>query len=182
MDITQALEDVAVPAYLIDPDGRFQWLNRKARELIGDVVGSPFSRVCAPEDLRVARTEFARKVVGHAKTEFRLTVMRPDGRRTVVEISSVPLVDDGVVVGVFGLAYPEVDVDGQAAETHLTARQFEALALLADGLGTQEVAERLGVAEDTARNHIRALLKELDVHSRLEAVVKAHRLGLLPPR
>jgi DNA-binding CsgD family transcriptional regulator len=56
------------------------------------------------------------------------------------------------------------------------------MALLADGLGTSEVAERLGVAEETARNHIRALLRQLDAHTRLEAVVRAYRLVLLVPR
>jgi two-component system, NarL family, nitrate/nitrite response regulator NarL len=77
--------------------------------------------------------------------------------------------------------------DGSGSERagtapELTARQYETLALLADGLGTPDIAARLGIAEETARNHIRALLRQLDVHSRLEAVVRAYRLGLLNPR
>jgi DNA-binding NarL/FixJ family response regulator len=40
----------------------------------------------------------------------------------------------------------------------------------------------MGVAYDTARNHIRGLLRALNVHSRLQAVARAHDLGLLPPR
>ena len=51
-----------------------------------------------------------------------------------------------------------------------------------DGLGTSEIAERLGVAAGTARNHIRGLLRQLDAHARLQAVVHAYRLGLLEPR
>jgi DNA-binding CsgD family transcriptional regulator len=53
------------------------------------------------------------------------------------------------------------------------------LRLLAAGYSTQETAERLGVAAETARNHIRAILRRLEVHTRLEAVVAARRHGLL---
>jgi DNA-binding CsgD family transcriptional regulator len=61
----------------------------------------------------------------------------------------------------------------------LTPRQREVLQLLAEGLDTGEIAERLGVAPETARNHIRGLLGRLEAHSRLEAVVFARRRGLL---
>ena len=61
----------------------------------------------------------------------------------------------------------------------LTARQQEVLALLADGASTGRIAAELGIAEDTARNHIRFLLGELGVHTRLEAVAIAFRNGWL---
>ncbi|HEY0414835.1 MAG TPA: LuxR C-terminal-related transcriptional regulator [Gaiellaceae bacterium] len=41
------------------------------------------------------------------------------------------------------------------------------------------MAEELGVAEDTLRNHVRQLLRRLGVHSRLAAVVEGRRRGLL---
>ena len=44
---------------------------------------------------------------------------------------------------------------------------------------TEAIASRLGVAVETARNHIRAVLRELGVHSRLEAVVAGRERGLL---
>jgi len=62
----------------------------------------------------------------------------------------------------------------------LTARQREALTLLASGHSTEEIAAALGVAVVTARNHVTACLRRLDCHSRVEAVVKARRLGLVP--
>jgi two-component system NarL family response regulator len=55
----------------------------------------------------------------------------------------------------------------------------EVLGLLAQGLNTREIAGRLGVAVETTRNHIRALLRRLGVHSRLEAVIVARRQGLI---
>jgi DNA-binding CsgD family transcriptional regulator len=51
--------------------------------------------------------------------------------------------------------------------------------MLAEGESTEEIAAGLGVALETARNHIRALFGRLEVHSRLEAVVEARRRGLL---
>ena len=188
IDITHALEEVTVPAYVIDRDGRFRWLNRGAIALFGMLVGKRFTHAVAPEDLHLARTEFAKKIIGESgSTDFTLTVVASDGRRVPVRINSVPLWEGGDIVGVFGLAYPGDAVDGGARRVapsapQLTARQYEVLAHLADGLGTVEIAARLGVAEETARNHLRGLFRELDVHSRLEAVVRAYRLGLLEPR
>jgi DNA-binding CsgD family transcriptional regulator len=124
----------------------------------------------------------------------RARVDRQPGRRAFrtcrgVRISSVPLRQHREIVGVFGLACPaRAAADGATAGEAaacpfgVTARQFETLELLA-GLGTSAIASRLGVAEETARNHIRGLLRQLGVHSRLEAVVLAYRLGLVgPPR
>jgi PAS domain S-box-containing protein len=188
LDVTRALEQVAVPAYVVDRAGRIRWLNRGAIDIVGSRVGHPFSRVVAPEDLHLARAQLAKKLIGEAEsTEFNVTLLGRDGRRYVVRVSSVPLCEDGQIVGVFGLAYPVIATrdGGTLAKPvdapELTARQYETLALLADGLGTAEIASRLGVAEETARNHIRRLLRQLDVHSRLEAVTKAYRLGLLRP-
>ncbi len=61
----------------------------------------------------------------------------------------------------------------------LTPRQQEVLELLARGASTRRIADELGIAEDTARNHIRFLLSELGVHTRLEAVAIAFRNGWL---
>ena len=53
------------------------------------------------------------------------------------------------------------------------------LALLSDGQGTCEIAERLFITPATVRNHVKNLLAKLKVHSRLEAVSLARRVGLL---
>jgi PAS domain S-box-containing protein len=187
LNVSHALDAVRVPAFVIDRDGRIRWLNRRARDIVGDRLGEPFSRVVAPEDLALTRTNFARKLIGEAaSTEFDVSVLGRDGRRQAFTVSSVPLVEGGEVTGVFGLAFPlpwppeRRRTGHEHAAPELTGRQHEVLVLLADGLGTSEIAERLGVAEETTRNHIRGLLRQLDVHSRLEAVVRAHKLGLLP--
>ncbi|MET0135699.1 MAG: response regulator transcription factor [Kibdelosporangium sp.] len=61
----------------------------------------------------------------------------------------------------------------------LTAREQETLVLLADGVGTVEISQRLGVARNTARNHVQRVLEKLGARSKLEAVAIARREGLL---
>ena len=61
----------------------------------------------------------------------------------------------------------------------LTGRQLEVLGLLAKGKSTGEIAGELYLAKATVRNHIRALLQALGVHSQLEALAKAREVGLL---
>jgi DNA-binding NarL/FixJ family response regulator len=87
-------------------------------------------------------------------------------------------------VGVFGIAIP---LDRASAPTgqsfgDLTPRQQEVLRLLGEGLETPDIAKRLGIADETARNHIRALLRATGAHSRLEAVVMGMRMGVLDPK
>ena len=57
------------------------------------------------------------------------------------------------------------------------------LALSAAGLNTAEVAERLGLDPDTVRRHVEQAKLALGATSKLEAVVRALRLGLIaaPP-
>lgn len=66
------------------------------------------------------------------------------------------------------------EVDASVID-QLTLREREVLRLLAEGLGTQEIAERLFVSSATARNHVQHILNKLNVHSRLEAVALALR-------
>lgn len=74
-------------------------------------------------------------------------------------------------------AKPSRDELGPAPQ--LTPRQLEVLGLIAQGVVAREIARRLYLTETTVRNHIRALLVELQAHSQLEAVYVARRHGLV---
>lgn len=63
----------------------------------------------------------------------------------------------------------------------LTPREHEVLGHLAQGRGHVEIARALTISPETAQTHIRNLMGKLAVSSRLEAVVKALRLGLVDP-
>ncbi len=61
----------------------------------------------------------------------------------------------------------------------LTEREKEILRCLAEGMGTAAIAKKLFIATVTVRNHVQSILHKLDVHTKLAAVVLAHRHGLV---
>lgn len=148
-------------------------LGRLCWELVAgcDERGEP---VCAP-DCRLANA------VWSAGGAARIRMVVPRGsRRAEVEMStSKLLLERGTaLVHIFhrrGLSL----TDAVSRAASLTPRQQEVLALLAEGLGTAAIAARLGLSKETVRNHVRAVLRALSVHSRLEAIVEARRRGLL---
>lgn len=65
------------------------------------------------------------------------------------------------------------------ANTVLTTRETQVLEQLAQGTDTQGAAEALGISVLTCRGHVKSILVKLGAHSQLEAVVIAHRRGLV---
>ena len=65
------------------------------------------------------------------------------------------------------------------APPKLSGREEEVLALLADGLGTGEIAASLFMSESTAKTHITHIYQKLGAANRAQARVAAMRLGLL---
>ncbi len=61
----------------------------------------------------------------------------------------------------------------------LTAREVEVLQLLARGLSTREIADRLTMAPKTAGNHIERIYRKIDVTNRASASLYAVHHGLL---
>ena len=61
----------------------------------------------------------------------------------------------------------------------LSRRELEVLTLVAQGLNNRAIAESLFISENTVKNHIRNIHEKLQVHSRMEAVVRAVRDGVL---
>jgi DNA-binding NarL/FixJ family response regulator len=61
-------------------------------------------------------------------------------------------------------------VSGSAARLQtLTGRELEVLALVAEGLGNREIAERLAISYNTAMKHMSNILSKLQVSNRMEA-------------
>jgi DNA-binding NarL/FixJ family response regulator len=61
----------------------------------------------------------------------------------------------------------------------LESREADVLRLLAEGLDTQEIAERLSYSERTVKNIIHGVLTRLNLRNRTHAVAFALRTGLL---
>jgi DNA-binding NarL/FixJ family response regulator len=66
-----------------------------------------------------------------------------------------------------------------APSTRLSEREQEVLVLLADGLGTAAIAERLFMSESTVKSHLAHLYQKLGAANRAQALVTAMRVGLL---
>ncbi|MFB7169804.1 response regulator [Streptomyces sp. NPDC056254] len=65
-----------------------------------------------------------------------------------------------------------------AAVASLTPRERQVLSALGEGLSNAEIAERLEMAEATAKTHVSRLLGKLELRSRLQAAVLAQELGI----
>jgi DNA-binding NarL/FixJ family response regulator len=61
----------------------------------------------------------------------------------------------------------------------LTERETEILRLMAGGYSNKEIANSLGVAEGTVKNHVSNVLSKLGVRDRTRAVLKAFELGIV---
>ena len=78
-----------------------------------------------------------------------------------------------------GLSAAMVRRVSTAAPPRLSGREEEVLGLLADGLGTAEIAAKLYMSESTAKTHITHIYQKLGAANRAQALVTAMRLGLL---
>jgi DNA-binding NarL/FixJ family response regulator len=70
-----------------------------------------------------------------------------------------------------------VEPDARTAEL-LTAREREAVALVAEGLSNEEIAERWVVSNATVRTHVSRAMTKLNARDRAQLVVFAYRNGL----
>lgn len=66
-----------------------------------------------------------------------------------------------------------------AKDAELTDRELEILRLLGKGSTTSSVANQLGISRTTVNNHVQHILRKLDAHTRLEAIRRAERAGLI---
>jgi DNA-binding CsgD family transcriptional regulator len=174
-----ALQDIGVPAYVLDSSGRIRWLNDAAKELIGDVEGQSFMAVIGQEQLPEARSRFLSNLQSTGSNDFPLDVVTAGGDERRVEISSVALRGRHRAIGMFGLAMPTRPDKPATRDHRLTARQHEILVHLANGHSTDQIAAELHLSRETVRNHVRHVLRRLGASSRLEAVAIARRDGTL---
>lgn len=78
-----------------------------------------------------------------------------------------------------GLEHVRRDFDALSPPDPLTKREIEVLRLMAGGYSNREIAEALGTAEGTVKNHASSILSKLGVRDRTRAVLKALELGYI---
>jgi DNA-binding NarL/FixJ family response regulator len=78
-----------------------------------------------------------------------------------------------------GLEHVRRDFDALSPPDPLTRRELEILRLIAGGYSNREIADALGTAEGTVKNHASSILSKLGVRDRTRAVLKALELGYI---
>jgi len=78
-----------------------------------------------------------------------------------------------------GLAAAMLREARQQTDALISAREEEVLQLVADGLGTTEIAERLYISQKTVKNHLASIYEKLDARDRTQAVLTAVRMGIV---
>lgn len=101
-----------------------------------------------------------------------------DAIRTVAQGGTVirPALTERVMRG---LEHVRRDFDALSPPDPLTRREVEILRLIAGGYSNREIAEALGTAEGTVKNHASSILSKLGVRDRTRAVLKALELGYI---
>jgi LuxR family maltose regulon positive regulatory protein len=70
-------------------------------------------------------------------------------------------------------------VNNAALIEPLSQRELEVLQLLAEGLSNKAIAQALIIAASTVKKHLKNIYQKLNVHSRTEAIARAHEWGIL---
>jgi DNA-binding NarL/FixJ family response regulator len=78
-----------------------------------------------------------------------------------------------------GLEHVRRDFEALDPPDPLTKREVEILRLMAGGYSNREIAEALGTAEGTIKNHASSILSKLGVRDRTRAVLKALERGYI---
>jgi DNA-binding NarL/FixJ family response regulator len=71
------------------------------------------------------------------------------------------------------------DTNPRSSAALLSERQLDVLQALLQGKSNKVIARDLGIAEGTAKAHLWSIYQALGVNSRLQAMTKAHQLGLV---
>jgi ATP/maltotriose-dependent transcriptional regulator MalT len=71
---------------------------------------------------------------------------------------------------------PEDGAGLRPVRSPLTAREWEVLDLLCQGMSTDAIADALVLSSETVRSHVKSILRKLRVSSRRDAIAAAQHL------
>ncbi|MFD7135338.1 LuxR C-terminal-related transcriptional regulator [Streptomyces sp. NPDC059894] len=111
-------------------------------------------------------------VLPRAETDYR-TVLRATRSALCGEAPMPPRLVRSLVREVRAM-----ETSARRRESHLTLRETEVLRLLADGLSTLEVADRLSYSERTIKSILHEVVTRLKLRNRTHAVAHGIRRGL----
>jgi PAS domain S-box-containing protein len=182
------VDSLMVPAALYGTDGYCLHINAPAERASGvsnaQLVGRYVTDLVPPEGRANVEAQFRRASEHGETTDFETSFIDKLGHRRSTRAQHIPLQEHGTILGVLILAFegrnpPLPEPVALRPLPHLTNRQQEILELLAAGHSTAEMATQLTLSKETVRNHLRSIFRELQVHTRPEAIAAAQRLGML---
>lgn len=100
------------------------------------------------------------------------------GRFTTQDLNLMTMLAE-IVSGPLERMLKQELVEQEQTQSVLTTRECQVLQRVAEGRSNKWIARDLHIREHTVEAHLRNIYNKLDVSSRTEAVLKAHRLGLL---
>jgi DNA-binding CsgD family transcriptional regulator len=127
-------------------------------------------------------------VIAGERSAFEQEVISADGsRRWMVHARPLGDPSPGVVLMRIEIGRPtpvappdpQDPVDLPERIAGLTPRERDVLALMVRGLSNREIAAELGIGYTTVRSHSQAVIEKLAARSRLHAVARAYRAGIV---
>lgn len=104
----ELFENARDAIYVHDLEGNYIRVNHAAETLSGykreEIVGHNFIKFVAAADVGFGRKTFYAKLAEQGETAFEIDVIAKDGRRVPVEVRSRAIYENGVMVGVQGIA------------------------------------------------------------------------------
>jgi DNA-binding NarL/FixJ family response regulator len=130
----------------------------------------------------------------HSSEDFVARALKAGARGYLTKASAAQELERALTAVMAGEQYIDSHVSRDALETYmrrlgdaeggkdvLTARQREILQLIAESLGTKEIAHRLGVSTKTVETHRKLLMDRLNIHDVAGLVRYAIRTGVVSP-
>jgi DNA-binding NarL/FixJ family response regulator len=124
-------------------------------------------------------------VVDPERVELALAAAAREARRMAANLEALEATREALATALRREAPPvrrahaRIGVLAAPDEGPLTPRQLDILRRIAAGRSTDAIASECWLTRTTVRNHVAAILRRLDAHSRVEAVARGRELGLL---
>jgi DNA-binding NarL/FixJ family response regulator len=138
---------------------------------------TPIIVVSASDSVSVVREAFSYGAMGYLPKSSSREVMKNALRLVMSGSSYVP----SEALGAIGpLRRPNAVAGGvqdkSEDEKTLTPRQLGVLVLLGEGKANKQIAYELGISEITVKAHVSAILRKLNVHNRVQAVIACRNI------
>jgi DNA-binding NarL/FixJ family response regulator len=132
----------------------------------------------------------------HSKVDYIVKAFQVGATGYLVKESAVDMLLEGIDCVLKGNYYMDTKVSQRvvkklvgipkhetlvAADSYdsLTPREQEIMVLLAEGMSTNQIADKLFISPKTAENHRSSIMRKLEIHSTIELVRYAAKIGLI---